>query len=51
MKPTIMLAEGLFDGTLGKTLLVGIGAVVALVVALLGRMGYQKVQDIKRKIP
>lgn len=52
MKPTItFFAEGLFDGTLGKALLVGIGAIIALVLGLVTRGGWRKIQDIKRKIP
>jgi glutamyl-tRNA reductase len=46
-----ILAEGLFDGTTGHALLVGIGAVAALIVAMLTRGGWRKVQDLKRKIP
>lgn len=47
----MILAEGLFDGTLGHTLLIGIGAVGALIVGMLTRGGWRKIQDLKRKIP
>jgi hypothetical protein len=47
----MILAEGFFDGTVGHLLLVGIGAVAALIVAMLSRGGWRKVQDLKRKIP
>jgi hypothetical protein len=47
----MILADGLFDGTAGHALLVGIGAVAALIVAMLSRGGWRKVQDLKRKIP
>ena len=47
----MILAEGLFDGTLGHALLIGIGAVAALIVGILSRGGWQKIQDLKRKIP
>jgi hypothetical protein len=47
----MILADGLFDGTVGHALLVGIGAVAALIVAMLSRGGWRKVQDLMRKIP
>jgi hypothetical protein len=47
----MILADGLFDGTVGHALLVGIGAVAALIVAMLSRGGWRKIQDLKRKIP
>jgi tRNA A37 threonylcarbamoyladenosine dehydratase len=47
----MILADGLFDGTVGHALLVGIGAVGALIVAMLSRGGWRKIQDLKRKIP
>jgi glutamyl-tRNA reductase len=47
----MILAEGFFDGTVGHALLVGIGAVAALIVAMLSRGGWRKIQDLKRKIP
>ena len=47
----MILADGFFDGNVGHALLIGIGAVAALVVGILSRGGWRKVQDIKRKIP
>ena len=47
----MILFEGLFDGTVGHALLVGIGAVGALIVGILTRGGWRKIQDLMRKIP
>jgi len=47
----VILADGFFDGTVGHALLVGIGALGALIVAVLSRGGWRKIQDVKRKIP
>ena len=47
----MIFAEGLFDGNLGHALLVGIGALAALIVGILTRGGWRKFQDLKRKIP
>ncbi len=46
-----IFAEGLFDGNLGHALLIGIGAVAALIIGILSRGGWRKIQDLMRKIP
>jgi hypothetical protein len=46
-----MILEGLFDGGVGKGLLVAIGVLAGVVAAFVSRIGKRKVDDIKRRIP